>query len=1047
MLHNASTHSSSAPLRRSRSSSSVQRRPSASSLIDPVAAQKHALVAATVAYERAHAHTRSENAAESEAARRKTRGRRSEGEGSHFGGERPLRLNANRRLFTSALSRSNSQPLGSPNVPSPASMSISEPRCGPPMPQVQPTADLHRSSSAPFRVVRKTRSMYSSTQESKTTSVEDISFPPEPDPAVPGTRLDSIAEQERTPTHIPPPLRTASNNTPSKTYTVDEDLNRCRDQHLLDFQRRRVRNRPSLLSSFRKRSDKAEVTTLSSASNTATTYEASAPLPTDEVWSRSVPRKSSGESKASNSFRDKIRRVFRKSSASSRCLPVQQVDARRSHFGDTLTSTSSTPMGSSRGSYNTASYNTASSRSVTPVHLPPAFQPRAGSPAVSEFTVATSKSRVTSWADSTIAGTTISADDSRRLTVILEDGQLGNPAPSSRKTSVSSIFNARFFGRRRNSTADAIPSPARAVNDEERPPAQIPAQESAYASLPSQRRHSSIASSTIREISRPTIRAVTPELPVIDLPTFAPLPSHNSTPSNASTAAILADMPALPPQETLSTRRRRNRDQLGSTDPIPGPPSPTHLARRAELARERWKTPLDDSQPSFFPRCSMENVPPSPSTIKRGPGSPRGAGVISPSIYSQQTENSPVRDSPIRGRNESSTSLASRKSADTGTAVIITSRPVPVAKFPLTGKATESPARMSRDWRAWLSRETKDLSTAPKAGLALSTPMKSGHIREGAQMDDTPPAPLPPPSPASLPPPRPNITRPSSRISERRPPPASRHSSLMNDRFPMLETGRPPRLPPGRSSESLPLPRRPAADRKPSSDSAPVGVGPSRRPHVSTSCAPIEERHPGRADDVSCEALEVPALNRGRRGSVATTTRAPRLESLARPLSALGARSTSSFALERVAETRPRTPRASTPRPLLGDATLLNISRGPYAAEPITPHRNDAVTGPGSVRTGSPVRLGSVTTLPSPFPPPLNGSPMHAPSPLAIRKRAGGVKENVSPVRAGRVSPVKGGRVTPTTPTSGQKMAEQFLRKRISGGLGAGSSPLTPAFL
>src|ERR1700761_1581572 len=90
-------------LRRSKSAQTVQRQSSASSLIDPVAAKQHAIVAATLAYERAHG---KENVNKrlleqpSELGRRRShRTRRSEGQGSHFEANRTPLRQPSKRVF------------------------------------------------------------------------------------------------------------------------------------------------------------------------------------------------------------------------------------------------------------------------------------------------------------------------------------------------------------------------------------------------------------------------------------------------------------------------------------------------------------------------------------------------------------------------------------------------------------------------------------------------------------------------------------------------------------------------------------------------------------------------------------------------------------------------------------------------------------------------------------------------------------------------------------------------------------------------------------
>lgn len=176
---------------------------------------------------------------------------------------------------------------------------------------------------------------------------------------------------------------------------------------------------------------------------------------------------------------------------------------------------------------------------------------------------------------------------------------------------------------------------------------------------------------------------------------------------------------------------------------------------------------------------------------------------ISPSLYSRGTdsESIPPISAITANANGSNVSIVSSRSNDTGTAIISASTPVASYTVGTSPNGDEQPSRQqtSADWRAWLSKEVEDLDTLPPEDFTLNSNItirrkpRTGHRREDAQIFEGEHVTGSTDGKATR-------SRTSSRISDEDRPlsrlreehrQASRSSSRMNDRFPMIETGRP----------------------------------------------------------------------------------------------------------------------------------------------------------------------------------------------------------------------------------------------------------------
>jgi hypothetical protein len=1085
MLSQSSSTNGASHLRRAKSTPSVQRRVSNSSLFDPVAAKQHAIVAATLAYERAHGRDSADNRSNELGRRRSHRTGRSEGQGSHFEANHAPRHQSSKKI-SPATSSSNDHPRSqratmSSLLPQPKHIDHqrhTDVNCSKTIADVSSKED---GSTLNIRRVRKSRSMLTSSALELATSIDAISFDvssPQPNlqPFMRCTDetttcvLGRDMTDGRVAPQIPPvPL------THTTIYKVDERVAKARDHHLQQFQMQRLRHRASsLLTPFKKRVASNELAlVLSGESNNGVTHGSGRTSPTQEIWP--LQPKATCEGKQSTSLKEKIRRVFRKPSSLQTSLPVQQVEASRAHFGDLLTPSSrvSTIRAKASDVMKYGIPGTQGQASATPtMRSGSGEQARPRSRAISETTMTTSASRVTSWADSTIDGTTASRG-SNPLTIIHEDIQ--QPEVSSVVSQKRSSLSLLRRGTKHNFVPmeDVDTSPRIETNEFVKAKASISDYESRFPSLtrkasvhdtlPSQVRRSSLSCSRASNMMKATVRVVSSA-------------SHSTTSCGSSkqrnAAASMNALSVLTPSDTESQnqalelpslssalgwreKRKQNRLQKLQKEREIVAPSAELIAARVEKSHERWKQSLDEGQSLFFPGSShhvstdrQHNIDGSTKDsanrafssaedvfmAAREPPTFRSLDVISPSLYSRNTNSA----SPRRHLHDSAVSLESTSSTDTGTAVITTSHPIIKYSVGSPKRPEQHLAKTSRDWRDWISNQVHDLGTPPPEDLTLSTeyvcrPADSGHRREHAQIVDgedvsigsipvdsieclesrpfeLPPIQLRPKEPCSYPSFGPD-DRPSSRLHDR-PGLKDRSASCMNERFPLINTGRPfirKTSPPTDSVRS-----------KKVENVVKTGTDENISPSSSTLRVPITK-------------------NLAR-----TVLRRPQsTNSFYRSRSSLAYYTTSGVDNQSQAKSTSRVPidiAKTSATPLNRPKSALDIRAARRNRIPPTPIPNVDTDPTLAAIFKGPYRDGTAS-----------------PRPLSIRKSTSFYKEN-SPFPKEVPSPVRtvseddnSSLMLPSTPTSGQRLAEQFLTtRRLKSEMRPSASPSTvgsPVFL
>ncbi|KAF1922441.1 uncharacterized protein M421DRAFT_366456 [Didymella exigua CBS 183.55] len=348
-------------LRRSKSTSTVHRHgPPLVEPLDPDIAQHHAIVAATAAFARSHAHAAVERKATRsiEIGRSKSTASRKTltSQGSHFPprelsvrsvpAQKSVQTSRSNRF--SATSATEKLPSFDPTPRSDRPTSATRPLSAQPSitfseyarPTSQPKS--HRQSAAlsiTSQQIRKARSMY---YASSVQTGSPIARPPAKYLTTPPSVSTSPAPTTYVPTRSTGPSPLAEPRV-TAAVALDEAVDTARDKVLQDFQQqqRSIKHKPSLfLAPFKKRQDKsknkAKHLPSIATSVPSTNYSFADDTVLDITVSDFMPQVEAKDRRSfSGSLKSKIKRVFRRSSAKAPSLPVQQIEASREYFNDT----------------------------------------------------------------------------------------------------------------------------------------------------------------------------------------------------------------------------------------------------------------------------------------------------------------------------------------------------------------------------------------------------------------------------------------------------------------------------------------------------------------------------------------------------------------------------------------------------------------------------------------------------------------------------------------------------------------------------------------
>ncbi|KAF2086353.1 hypothetical protein K490DRAFT_66906 [Saccharata proteae CBS 121410] len=836
-------------LRRAKSSVSVHSQPRSSPRaepIDPVVAREHATAAALSAFERAYAVDRANAAADRRygPSRQKSSASRTS-QGSHFP-SRETSFRSGRDAAAAQRGRVSPKPrrpsherkharaFANVNTPHAAMRNeVNRPpkesftSLPPPLPlPAHVSPQVPSASTAPVtpirQNVRKSRSMYNSLGLGRNTSKARETA------SLDAHRYMSQAFDDKDLT-MTTDYTTASSFTSPAADAKDAiklaEIAAARDKYLQDFQQTKLRSRPSFMTPFRKYSGKH-------GPKSNVTYDDPLPESSEPMMDMSrlpiVKNEDKGRS-ISNSLKSKIKRVFRKTSNTSVGLPVQQVTASSMHFGDSVLPSPRPPSGVPFTGYGEFS----KLPSVLPDTSPdPQSQSRvsSGGQARSDGEVSNTKSRVTSWTNSS-AGNSISTRDSKRLSIIPENGvgMLRRQASSLlRRAPFKKPLHSQSIADDLDSSVDtqgvytALKMRLQKAGLEGDPSAEALDEGLAdlgrtiHDTLPSQAPRVTSNPSKLHRVAKTTIRAVTPEdatsshglsnITSNPPPTYSlPVESHFGPTSSRVRGDGSRDSPDDDESDLAVPRIRLQRASKIVQ------PTEEQLAIRKNRADKRWQAPLEERGP-VFPKDTQRALsgadrpqktflsrlktgagnPETPErpfgqfesrskdALAHPPGLPQLDTPLSPSVYSRDSDGeSPVI--PNRAISGSTVDDGLR-----GTAVIMSSPPV--VSYPVGSSPPKKPshsARSSRDWRAWLSREVAELETENDPNITISEDFIVGHRREHAEIesDDTAAA-------THAPNPVPAKSASNSQPQPVRPGLIERSSSRMNERFPMIETGR-----------------------------------------------------------------------------------------------------------------------------------------------------------------------------------------------------------------------------------------------------------------
>ncbi|OTA30659.1 hypothetical protein BTJ68_09418 [Hortaea werneckii EXF-2000] len=556
-------------------------------------------------------------------------------------------------------------------------------------------------------------------------------------------------------------IRTFSSARPSirKTQTDEEILALARDKCLWDFQQKKPRERKSmLLAPFQRRrttlwqqsSDDGydhELPPFNYAGNdTLPPLPPMPPPPPPQVptTESAVPTLAGKAEKKSRMFSDtlkgRIKKAFRKTSRTTSEIPVQHIEAKQLHY----------PA-------NPASYQSSKAPDKDPfadfdetLPLPPNFRAGSGSSKESLAQCSDAKSRVTSWTNSTVAGTVNSRMSQRPM--ITDNSSRALPRSGSQATlrKASSFFGRPVINKLRKTSMAQLKSNEEskglysALQERLKPPkrpitpsisieAVQPESATAIdgrASLPSQQRGRAAASRSSAHSIR-SIRTVTPDPTDVKLNICSPVPEVASPDGVEQSSSNIDKTDSntgfqFPPSDL---QRRHARRAM--------PPSSEQLTRRMEKSKNRWQCPLDEFSPAAprstraammddnpyelrslsrsHPQPPLTNDLPHHTKIEQT-AEPARPKILSPSLYSRATDGaSPRPFTPVE---------------PVGTVVTITGREVRSYSIspPKTDAEETQPvksARTSGQWRKWLSDEMHSFKNGLE-GLTLTQALTQG---------------------------------------------------------------------------------------------------------------------------------------------------------------------------------------------------------------------------------------------------------------------------------------------------------------------------------
>ncbi|KAK6435451.1 hypothetical protein LTR95_008356 [Oleoguttula sp. CCFEE 5521] len=606
-----------------------------------------------------------------------------------------------------------------------------------------------------------------------------------------------------------------------ETQTDDDIVAMARDRYLQDFQQGRSRERKSFFFGSVQKLQKRSMTELPhnrdptrQEPSARITEAVNSTLPSDTYPHASHPTfpalgtnggLAQNTRGVSGSIKERFSKLFRKPSRAPAGLPAQQVRAETLHHPVMATGS---PIDGHCASYTGDPFVIMSLETPMEECGPPAFVVSSvGSSVSGGLDSNDAKSRVTSWTNSTAAGTTSTLGGAPYAQLADEHGRMRRVSSMSTLRKKGSFLGRTIQTRlRKSSRADLPTSEGSQVLFESLQEQIRQAEQTASttlslvdvndalqpihgrSSLPSQVPPSiATASSTDRAVSveakppRPQMMS-----PVIEA-------SPNRAPRRSSSPIM------TPTQRYSSTTRAKRPSTMYAKAP-----SQDHVARRMQRAQNRWQGPLDAASPAaerqFSGKYVQDNPYELPSLGRKSHCEPvhdtgglpqctkvvetrpvvRNA-LISPSLYSRASDGASPRPTSPEGHS--------------GTMVTVTSRQVKRYELSPPKQRDAPPEKLvqsSRDWRKWLSDELHVLADAPEATVDSPPQVleQSVSYRERSALVDEHDRPTARPASKRHTSDSPPATGKHKDSENRRSRATSRRSSYMNERFPMIESSR-----------------------------------------------------------------------------------------------------------------------------------------------------------------------------------------------------------------------------------------------------------------
>lgn len=776
------TSNASNRLRRAKSSSSTQTAhyiPIDPKAIDPEIARQDALAAASYAFERA-----SERATATQAIKERSKYQMpslapSAGDAHHLGRRQSVRFTGPTAVLT------RDQPITGRVVPDQI------PKLGSPTEVIntwQATDDLttyqledrlkslpgveedypgKRVSSMPssYRKLRKARSMFN---------------PRSHRPVIFTNGTPKKASQvNRQPLYSPVPRLRRSfsflhgdsdNLTPNANQHAIQDtaIQIARDRYLHQLEHQRLEKEPSYLAlgkhpkpqkAFRK-----SVRT-SSLNSSGSAIGSTAPRNAGLVGKKGFGHKARG---FSLSLKNKLMRIFHRSSDTEGVFPVQQVDSSRPHFGDYMSTFSGVDQ-----QYHSIPLpdceiirKVSSRESVcldVPVVLGKTSRPGSIRSVRSDDEISNGKSRVTSWTNSTAANTMTSDQliEKKRLSIIQENGGPHQPSSSVRYYGdISDIFRQPIRSNLTNTRAGNVVDSQRIYSalqrriDENKRMADL---EASDCGIETEADKTGIQPYSTERIALRSRKENNTSTDTLDNAHGMSVP--RSVVFRPSTTTIVQGFDRVNEGYSGQTYQQKPLDmQVGLT--------PQQMAERNESGNQSPKRPLRELKSTFFPssmRIERSNTSPYRRAMNTSSEDEEGAEIGAEKSCNMESENSrflqitprDARAKSVTGTesiysrtssgntpkpNTSSLSLAmSAGSGEPGSAVIITTRARKYKRsLSAFGQPSSSSVKPSGDWQRWMASQVDKLENQGEENRRILEPnfvRETGHKRESAQID------------------------------------------------------------------------------------------------------------------------------------------------------------------------------------------------------------------------------------------------------------------------------------------------------------------------